>query len=91
MTLLQCLVCGDLVALQEGPGSCRCLCGRAFAVLNGGVLELGGTGRAVWLDPSGVLWDPADPGAPPNLSPKVRRRGATPPVITNALQSPQPA
>ena len=81
MTLLQCLVCGDLVSLHDdGAPPIRCVCGRAFAVVNDGVLELGGTGRAVWLDRSGALLDPTAPDAPPNLAPRIRRR-VVPPII----------
>ena len=81
LTLLQCLVCGDLVSLRDDAGEpCRCVCGRAFAVMNDGVLELGGTGRAVWLDRSGALWDPTAPDAPPNGAPHIGRR-VVPPLL----------
>jgi len=74
MTLLQCLVCGDLVSPSDGRGSSsHCVCGRSFAVMNDGVLELGGTGRAVWLDGSGAIRDMPAPGTREG-APVIRRR-----------------
>jgi hypothetical protein len=73
MTLLQCLVCGDLVSPSEDPrSSIHCRCGRAFAVMNHGVLEVGGTGRAVWLDHAGAVTD--RPPSDADGAPATRRR-----------------
>jgi hypothetical protein len=59
MTGMECMVCGDVVSLTAIDRATACTCGSAYAAISDGLLTLYGKARAVWIDASGVVWEPS--------------------------------
>jgi hypothetical protein len=78
MTLLHCLACDDLLAMDEGASAAMCACARSVADLSDGEIHVHGPCRVVWIGESNVVTTVVGSSEWPTDAPRVLRRPVPP-------------